>query len=73
MPPPAPVAPAGDPINLNEATFEELRDSGMSVTQTGRVLAHRERSGGFKSIDELESIPGFPREFLDEISSRLTI
>ena len=48
------------PLNLNDATFEQLRDVGLSVTQTGRVLAHRERSGRFSSVDELEGIPGFP-------------
>ena len=77
-PPPAgetreiPPAPAGGPINLNSATFEQLREAGLSVTQTGRVLAHRERSGGFQSLDELDAIPGFPREFLDQIKPRLT-
>ena len=43
----------------------------MSVTQTGRVLAHRERAGGFSSIDELDDISGFPRDFLDRIKPRL--
>ena len=67
-----PEAPPGEePLSLNEATFEELRERGMSVTQTGRVLAHRERAGGFKSIDELDDISGFPRDFLDRIKPRL--
>ena len=61
------------PLNLNDATFEQLRDVGLSVTQTGRVLAHRERSGHFASVDELEGIPGFPRDFLERIKSRLTV
>jgi DNA uptake protein ComE-like DNA-binding protein len=61
------------PLNLNDATFEQLRDVGMSVTQTGRVLAHRERSGHFGSVDELEDIPGFPQDFLDQIKARLTV
>ncbi len=61
------------PLNLNDATFEQLREVGLSVTQTGRVLAHRERSGRFASIDELEGIPGFPGEFLEQIKSRLTV
>lgn len=61
------------PLNLNDATFEQLRDVGMSVTQTGRVLAHRERSGRFGSVDELEGIPGFPRDFLEQIKTRLTV
>ena len=46
-PAPAPSAPAGEPINLNTANYEQLRSLKLSVTQTGRILAYRERSGGF--------------------------
>jgi DNA uptake protein ComE-like DNA-binding protein len=60
-------------VNVNTANFEELRNLGMSVTQTGRVLAFRERNQGFKSLDELDAIPGFPRDFLDSIKHRLAL
>jgi len=60
------------PISLNEATFEQLRDAGLSVTQTGRVLAHRERADGFVSLDELDEIPGFSPDFLEQVKPRLT-
>ena len=60
-------------VNVNTASFEELRDLGMSVTQTGRVLAFRERNQGLKSLDELDAIPGFPRGFLDDIKQKLTL
>ncbi|TMK72500.1 MAG: helix-hairpin-helix domain-containing protein [Actinobacteria bacterium] len=58
---------------MNEATYEDLRRLRLSVTQTGRVLAYRDRAGGFKSLDELDSIPGFPKEFLTELKRRLTL
>jgi DNA uptake protein ComE-like DNA-binding protein len=45
----------------------------LSVTQTGRVLAFRERSGSFSSLDDLDEIPGFPRALLDEIKRHLTL
>ncbi|MGH2950691.1 MAG: ComEA family DNA-binding protein, partial [Solirubrobacterales bacterium] len=64
--------PAGD-LNINSASYEELRGLGLSVTQTGRVLAHRERAGGFSDLDELDQIPGFPRAFLAEIKRQLTL
>lgn len=57
---------------LNEATYERLRSLGLSVTQARRVLAHRERSGGFRSVDELDGIPGFPRVVLEELKQGLT-
>jgi DNA uptake protein ComE-like DNA-binding protein len=61
------------PVNINEGSFEELRAVGLSVTQVGRLLAVRERISGFSSIEELDSIPGFPREFLDSVRDRLTV
>lgn len=60
-------------LNLNEATYEQLRERNLSVTQTGRVLAYRDRVGGFKSLDELDSIPGFPHSFLEELKRQLTV
>jgi hypothetical protein len=57
---------------LNEATYERLRSLGLSVTQVRRVLAHRERSRGFRSVDDLDEIPGFPRALLEELKQALT-
>jgi DNA uptake protein ComE-like DNA-binding protein len=37
------------------------------------VLAYRDRVGGFKSLDELDSIPGFPHSFLEELKRQLTV
>jgi DNA uptake protein ComE-like DNA-binding protein len=58
------------PLSINEATYAELRRLGLSVAQTGRLLAYRERIGGFKSVDDLERITGLPRGILDELKRR---
>jgi DNA uptake protein ComE-like DNA-binding protein len=60
-------------VSLNDASYEELRELGLSVTQTGRVLSHRERTGGFSSLEELEQIPGFPQDFLSKLKGRLSL
>jgi DNA uptake protein ComE-like DNA-binding protein len=60
-------------IALNEANYEDLRELGLSVTQTGRVLAYREKHGQFSSLDELDQIPGFPRAFLSRVKTRLEV
>ena len=67
--------PAGsdEPLSINSATYEDLRTLGLSVTQTGRVLAHRERGGGFRSLDDLDEIPGFEAGFLEVLKVRLRI
>jgi hypothetical protein len=70
--PEEPSATGDDPVaRLNAATYDELRALGMSVTQTGRLLAHRERIGSFSSVDEIGEIPGFSGELLDEIKQKL--
>jgi len=73
---PSPEAPAGQmggPIDLNTITFEQLRAQGLSVTQATRLLAHRERVGRFQSVDELDEIAGFPREFAEDLKRRSTV
>ena len=49
---------ADDQVDLNSATFEDLRELGFSVTQATRVITHRERQNGFKSVDDLADVPG---------------
>ncbi len=63
----------GPSVSINSASYDELRSLGLSVTQTGRVLSHRESAGGFGSLDELDAIPGFPKTFLESIKDRLTL
>ena len=44
----------------------------MSVTQSNRVLAYRERLDGFKSVDDLDAVPGIPGSFLGVVKAKLT-
>ncbi|MGZ5355377.1 MAG: ComEA family DNA-binding protein [Solirubrobacterales bacterium] len=59
-------------VNLNSATFEQLRGMGMSVTQATRVIAYRERQNGFDAVDDLDAVPGFPAEALARLKERLS-
>ena len=77
QPAPAPeaeteAAPASDGmLSLSSASFDELRETGMSVTQAKRVIRHRDEHGGFSTVDELEQVPGFPKAFLADVKSRV--
>jgi DNA uptake protein ComE-like DNA-binding protein len=71
--PAEPQIDEADKINLNRATFEQLRDVGFSVTQATRVLTYRERQDGFASVDDLANVPGMPRQFLREVKPNLTL
>jgi DNA uptake protein ComE-like DNA-binding protein len=48
--------------SVNDVSFEQLRELGLSVTQSARVIAYRETRGGFDSLDELDEIPGLPKD-----------
>jgi DNA uptake protein ComE-like DNA-binding protein len=37
------------------------------------VLAYRERMSGYESVDDLDKVPGFPQDFLDEFKLRVTV
>ena len=41
------------------------------MTQATRLLAHRERLGRFGSAEELDQIPGFPQELLEDLKRPL--
>ena len=47
-------------VDINSASFEDLRALGLSVTQGARLVALRDARGGFKSEEELAELPGFP-------------
>jgi DNA uptake protein ComE-like DNA-binding protein len=57
-------------VNLNVATFEELRAIGLSVTESSRVIAYRDVRGGYESFDEFEGIPGLSSETLSQLRAR---
>jgi hypothetical protein len=59
-------------VSLNHGSFEEYRSLGMSVTQAKRVITYRGRLDGYTHVDQLEQVPGFPKEFLADLKHRLT-
>jgi Helix-hairpin-helix motif len=68
-----PRAVPGDRLDLNAATFGQLRSLELSITQCHRLLAYRKRLHGFQSIDQLDGVPGFPKRVRDRLRHRLTV
>ena len=66
------AAPDGA-VDLNTASYDELRDLDLTITQAKRVIAYRERSGGFSSLDQLDDLPGFPDEVRAELKRRVRL
>ncbi|MGI9020738.1 MAG: hypothetical protein ACR2G3_08525 [Solirubrobacterales bacterium] len=57
-------------LDLNVATFETLRATGLSVTQANRFLRRREVLGGFTSLAQIDELDGFPRDLKRLLRSR---
>jgi DNA uptake protein ComE-like DNA-binding protein len=60
-------------LSLNDATFEQLRDFGLSVTLSARVISYRDARGGFQSVDELDQIPGLSTELKRVLTDQLKL
>ena len=67
-------APPRGKVGLDVATFEQLREVGLSATQAARVIAARDLDGGFQRWEELDRIPGLSkatrRKLRDELRLR---
>jgi len=53
--------------SINEISFEELRELGLTVNLASRLISQREVRGGFSSLDELDELWGFPRQEIAEL------
>ena len=56
------------PLDLNTATADDLTDlPGVSLLLAERIVAHRERVGGFRSLPELTAVPGMTEQIYGTI------
>jgi len=60
-------------VDANEASFEQFRGLGLSVSQCARVIATRDIRGGFSSLDDLDDIEGLTPSALRELKQRITL
>jgi competence ComEA-like helix-hairpin-helix protein len=61
-------------ININEATVEELSQlKGIGETLAERIVAYREESGPFKSIEDIMNVNGVGPKTFDEIKDMITL
>jgi competence protein ComEA len=61
-------------INLNTATPKMLKDlPGIGDSKANAIIAYRERSGGFKNVDELLKVKGIGPKIFAQIKDRITV
>jgi len=51
--------PKAPPVNVNKATAKDLENSlGFSVKEAEAIVRYRGEKGNFKSVEEVEKVPG---------------
>ena len=61
-------------VNINTATKEELTTiKGIGDKRAQEIIDYRKKNGDFKSIDELEKVPGIGPGTMKQIRSQVTV
>jgi competence protein ComEA len=61
-------------VNVNTATKEELTTvKGIGEKRAQEIIDYRKKNGDFKSIDELEKVPGIGPGTMKQIRSQVTV
>ena len=64
----------GAVINLNTATAAQLESlPGIGPRAAERILEYRQKSGGFKKIEELMNVKGIGEKSFLKLKSRITV
>ena len=64
----------GAPVNLNTATAEQLETlPGVGPATAKRILEYRQKSGGFKKVEELMNVKGIGEKSFLKLKARLTV
>lgn len=61
-------------VNINTATKEELVSlKGVGEKRAQEILDYRKKNGNFKSVDDLEKVPGIGPGLMKQLRSELTV
>jgi competence protein ComEA len=67
-------APGGAPINLNTATPEQLDQlEGVGPATAQKIIAYRQEHGGFRSVAELDRVPGIGPARMAALREKVTV
>jgi competence protein ComEA len=64
----------GAPININTATAAQLATlKGIGPAKAQAIIDHREKSGQFKSVDDLRLVRGIGDKMLEQLRPQVTV
>jgi len=65
---------AGQPLNLNAASPEQLDQlDGVGPATAQKIVAYRQAHGGFRSVTELDQVPGIGEKKLAALKDRVRV
>ena len=68
------AAKAGDKVNINTASLEELQKLpriGPQIAQ--RILDFRKENGNFKKVEDILKVPGIGEKVFDQLRDLITV
>lgn len=66
--------PALAAVDLNTASQAELEAvKGIGPSKAKAIIAYREKSGGFKSVDDLAKVKGFGKATVDKLKGQFQV
>jgi competence protein ComEA len=64
----------GGVVNINQADQAQLESlPGIGPSSASKIIEYRNNHGGFKSIEELMSVPGIGRKSFEKLKERVSI
>jgi DNA uptake protein ComE-like DNA-binding protein len=60
-------------LDLNRATFEDLRQIGIPVMLSARLIAHRDLREGYHGLNELTEVPGFSAQLVSDLKTKVQV
>jgi competence protein ComEA len=67
-------ATEGGSVNLNTATAAELSSlKGIGDTKAQAIIAHREKNGAFKSVEDLKAVAGIGDKLVEQLRPQVTL
>lgn len=66
--------PAVAAVDLNKATQSELETvDGIGPSKAKAIIEYRKKNGNFKSVDDLDKVPGFGKKTIDGMRKQISV
>ncbi|WP_105200696.1 MULTISPECIES: ComEA family DNA-binding protein [unclassified Pseudoalteromonas] len=61
-------------VSLNQATAEQLQTlPGIGPAKAKAIIDYRDKNGGFKSIEQLDDVPGIGERLMAELKEKVSL